>query len=580
MKPHYYFLSLLFLCLISCDKNSDVLYLDPFHPDQEQFRSSLFIEVVNSSGNPLANTQIRIGNYKRETDNKGFLYLKDVLVGASTYLIAEKDGYFHASRRFYPTGGSSQYIKLIMLSDSRDAFFSSGSGVALPVTGGITLHFPKNAYEFASGASYDGIVVVSAKVIAADDPNLSYKMPGDLTGIDVNGETGSLASMGMVAVELKSSEGSLLRLKAGTQVQMDMVIPTANVGKAPSIISMWYFDENEGIWKEEGSATLTGNVYTANVSHFSYWNYDAWFPAIKWGASFDFGNRGLASQLEVCITIISMNTTKCAYTNSEGMVCGLVAANELLLMEVKNECGDVIYSEEIGPFSDATKLGPITLSDLGMLLTIVLGQAVSCDGKPILNGAAIISVGDLTLYTPLDEASGTFNVSISTCEEDDISVLVVDGKNNTYSIQQNFQYAPVIDADTIPVCETNQELIDIEIVGFSKHYYFYFPSQGEDEHNFITATDNSQEGSHFVISFKGDKPGVYIDDIHSYGIKVELPGEGWFTSNEDIIITVDKFGDVGDYIYGTLSGTCHAGNPGSSGPQYPLLGTFAVLREE
>ena len=35
---------------------------------------------------------------------------------------------------------------------------------------------------------------------------------------------------------------------------------------------LWYFDEDAGLWKEEGSATLSGNVYTANVSHLSYWN--------------------------------------------------------------------------------------------------------------------------------------------------------------------------------------------------------------------------------------------------------------------------------------------------------------------
>ena len=108
MKPHYFFLSLVFLCLLSCDKDTDVLYLDPLHPDQELFRSSLFVEVVNSSGNPVANTVIRIGNYKRETDRRGFIYLKDVLVGSSTYLVAEKDGYFHASRRFYPTADKWQ----------------------------------------------------------------------------------------------------------------------------------------------------------------------------------------------------------------------------------------------------------------------------------------------------------------------------------------------------------------------------------------------------------------------------------------------------------------------------------------
>ena len=583
MKPNYYFLSLVFLCLLSCDKDTDVLYLDPLHPDQELFRSSLFVEVVNSSGNPVANTVIRIGNYKRETDIRGFIYLKDILVGASTYLIAEKDGYFHASRRFYPTAGSAQYIKLILLNNNQDAFFSAGDGAVLPINGGITLHFPGDAYENQNGESYDGIVKVSAKAIPADDPDLSYKMPGDLTGVNVNGEPGSLASMGMVAVELQSSQGDVLRLKGGAQVKMELTIPAANLDQAPSAIPMWYFDEDEGIWKEEGSATLSGNVYVANVSHFSYWNYDAWFPAIKWGAIFDFGNRGFASQLEVCITIISMNTTKCAYTNSDGMVCGLVAANELLFMEVKNQCGDVIYSEQIGPFSVATMLGPITVPEPGLFITTVSGHAVTCDGGPVTNGYVTIRIGGLTQRTVLDDTSGAFSVAINACEESDVKIEVVDIKNNLLSLPLTFAYAPVVDADTITVCETSDEFIDIEVVGFPDHYYFYFPEMNIDvEYTLISADNGFSQGSQINFAFKGQTTGM--KDVYWNTISLHSPGEGWFYVNDTLglgSLTITQYGEVGEYIKGTLSTTCfHDVSGPGGGQEYPLIGSFAVLREE
>jgi len=538
------------------------------------------VEVVNSSGNPVANTVIRIGNYKRETDIRGFIYLKDILVGASTYLIAEKDGYFHASRRFYPTAGSAQYIKLILLNNNQDAFFLAGDGAVLPINGGITLHFPGDAYENQNGESYDGIVKVSAKAIPADDPDLSYKMPGDLTGVNVNGEPGSLASMGMVAVELQSSQGDVLRLKGGAQVKMELTIPAANLDQAPSTIPMWYFDEDEGIWKEEGSATLS--VYVANVSHFSYWNYDAWFSAIKWGAIFDFGNRGFASQLEVCITIISMNTTKCAYTNSDGMVCGLVAANELLLMEVKNECGDIIYSEQIGPFSEATMLGPITLSDPGMLVTIVKGHAITCNGDPVTNGYASISLGGVEQYTVLDETSGAFTVVVNTCDEGEVIVGLVDVEHRAFSLPLSFLYAPVIDTDTIIVCETTDEFIDIEIVGIPEHYYILFPEVDiAEDSTFIFADDGFSQGSQIYFFFKGQTIG--IQEVYRYSLGVNVQGEGWFFINDTTILrlNITHYGEVGDYIKGTFNGTCskEVSGPGG-GQEYPLIGSFAVLREE
>ena len=575
MKSLYFILTLFALLMAGCDSDTEVLYPDPFYPDQEQFRSSLFVEVVNKSGQPVANTTIRIGNYKRKTDVRGFVYMKDVLVGSSTYLVAENSGYFHASRRFYPTSGSSQYIKIIMLPFSRDAIFSTNDETIVSLHGDVRLHFPKDAYEYLDGQPYEGKVVIAAEVIPADDPDLSFKMPGDLTGVNANGETGSLASMGMVAVEMQSSAGNRLKLKDGAHVQMVMTLPSSMQGFAPATIPMWYFNEDSGLWEEEGSATLSGGVYTANVSHFSYWNYDAWFPAIKWGATFDFGNRGFANQVEVCITIISMNTTKCSYTNEDGMVCGLVAANELLLMEVKNECGNVIYSEQIGPFSDSTMIGPITLSDPGIAFTTVSGFAIDCNGGPATNGYAQISIGPIHQNVSLDEITGMFNATLITCEESSVHINLVDLKNKKLSGPIIFTYAPVINADTITVCETIHELIDVEIVGFTDHYYFLFPRHGEDQYNLIFAADSSQQGSHCYLSFLGDNPGVYTS--HSNNIRVELPGKGWFYCDDEITITIAEFGAVGEYITGTFVGTCTHGEPVM---EFPMLGSFSVLREE
>ena len=580
MKPYYFVLSLLSIFVISCDRDTDVLYPDPIHPDQKLFRSSLFVEVVDASGSPVANTLIHIGNYKRKTDVRGFLYLQDVLVGATTYLTAEKDGYFHASRRFYPTSGSSLYIKIIMLSDTRDAFFSSDAGAVLPLGNDVTIRFPKDGYEYADGAPYDGTVVVSAEVISADDPQLSYKMPGDLTGIDANGQPGSLASLGMVAVEMKSSTGSLLKLKKEMNVQIEMKIAPSRLNLVPTTIPMWYFNEDEGIWKEEGAATLSGNLYVANVAHFSYWNYDASFPAIKWGASFDFGNRGLASQLEVCITIISLNTTKCAYTNSEGLVCGLVAANELLLMEVHNLCGEVIYSEEIGPFSDSTMLAPITLSDPGIVITNVSGHAITCDGGAVTDGYATINIGEFEQYAALDDMSGAFNVSLCTCGQGDVHIGVVDFEHNKLSYPLSFDYAPVIDADTIVVCEINQEFIDLEVLGLPDHFFYYFPDVNITEGTtIIYVPDSLGTNDYFNIGIDGQNTGVYTPFLVEARVTLSN-GDKLYLHGDSVAVTITQYGEVGDYIRGTLSGTWFPDVGSSGGTQYTLVGSFSVLREK
>ncbi|HSF88305.1 MAG TPA: hypothetical protein VLA46_02745 [Saprospiraceae bacterium] len=582
MKPIIPFL-LVVIFLGGCTHDDDLLSPDPLFPAQDIFKAPLFIEVFTAEGLRVSNAKVILGSKEGYTDANGFLYWPEATVSASAYLTVEKEGYFHASRRFYPSPGAAGYIRIILLSDSRIAFFNAADGAVLPIENKATIRFPQQGYVLENGEAYNGVVVVSAKVIAADDPDLSFKMPGDLVGINAEDSFGALGSMGMMAVEMKTPDGDKLEFAEGVEATLEMHIPPSMTDNAPSTIPLWYFDELDGVWREEGIATRSGDQYVGQVKHFSYWNYDAWFPAIKWGASFDFGsNRGAASQIEVCITIISMNTTKCALTNEEGIVCGLVAANELLLMEVKSECGELIYSEEIGPFSEATMLGPFSIYDPGVLVTKVIGQVVSCDGDPVRDGFAIISVGDYKQYTSLDQATGAFDVSITTCDEGNIAILAVDVRKNKLSIQKTFEYAPWIDADTITVCEDNKELIDIEIVGFPNHYYFFFPNHVEDGGNIIYSgfPDSSQQGQGIYIElhFKGDHSGVY--ESRSSRINVNLPGAGWFFTNGDMIITVTEFGKIGEYIKGTFTGTCLKEDPGSPGREYPLVGTFSVVREE
>jgi photosystem II stability/assembly factor-like uncharacterized protein len=52
-------------------------------------------------------------------------------------------------------------------------------------------------------------------------------------------------------------------------------VPSSILANAPATIPLWYFDEEQGTWIEEGSATLQNGSYVGNVGHFSSWNADA-----------------------------------------------------------------------------------------------------------------------------------------------------------------------------------------------------------------------------------------------------------------------------------------------------------------
>ena len=61
------------------------------------------------------------------------------------------------------------------------------------------------------------------------------------------------------------------------------------------------------------------------------------------------------------ITNLEDNTIGMGITDSEGQFGGFVPNDALLLLEIWDACDEVMYSTNIGPYSENTDLGTITL---------------------------------------------------------------------------------------------------------------------------------------------------------------------------------------------------------------------------
>lgn len=568
-------LMMMALALVRC-KDSET-----FKPEPEPvvFNASAFVEVKDVQGNAVEGVKITLGDVEAYTNADGVLYLKKVEMNPSTYLKADKAGYFHGSRRFYPSAGQTSVVRIVLMPQQLAGSIQADAGGTIQVADDVQLDFPAGAVVDQDGQVYHGTVSVYAQPISADDPDLSYKMPGDLIGVTEAGEQNAMASFGMVVTELRSSNGALLQVRSGSTVAMSIGLPSSLAATAPSTIPMWYFDEALGLWQEEGEATLTGNAYVAQVAHFSYWNCDANFELVKWGATFVYEDGSTASQVEVCLTILDLNTTRCAYTNEDGFICGMVAAGEAMLMEVKSPCGDVIYSLQIGPYSDTTMIGPINIPTTSVSFSAVSGLAVDCAGNPVTDGYARIKVGQQIYYAALDEVTGGYSISVMNCDQSDLDIKIVDEGAFKESLLFSFAYAPVIDAGTISVCETITEFVDLEVVGFPDHYVYLFPTLiAEAGNTVIYAQDSSSQFKYFYVNVPGQAAGTYTPN--GAEVAVELPnGDRAFAAASDLTVNITYYGPAGDYVIGTITGTWHTGPNGQGGLDYPLSGTFSVLRQ-
>ena len=96
-------------------------------------------------------------------------------------------------------------------------------------------------------------------------------------GADPNDGQVTLETFGMMEFDLVDQNGNqITKLAPAESAEVCMKAPTGLI--LGDTIPLWYYDEDTGLWKEEGQGTVAernGELQICGqVSHFSWWNYD------------------------------------------------------------------------------------------------------------------------------------------------------------------------------------------------------------------------------------------------------------------------------------------------------------------
>jgi uncharacterized protein (TIGR02145 family) len=344
-------------------------------------------QVFDENGTPLmgAIVQAGYGSQSVLTDERGFFRLLDIAGYENIALVkVSKAGFFDGSRSFVPTNGQNR-VRIALLPKNDAGSFNAASGGEVSLEG-VTIDFASGSIAL-DGASYNGNVNVAINSIDPSDTwNMSQQMPGSLVG--ANGQQFDvLQSLGMAGIELTDDSGQELELIAGSSASVRFEVPTSLLANAPSTIPLWHYNESQGYWVREGEATLNGNVYEGQVSHFSFWNCD--IPAEAHLVTLTLLNSsagGSANPIEGAHVVITSPVfgPRDGYADSNGIVSGLVPANEALEVSVYITCGNtevLIYTSNIGPLS-ANYSTTWSITDIPNF-ALVQGQLLSASGDPV-----------------------------------------------------------------------------------------------------------------------------------------------------------------------------------------------------
>ena len=245
---------------------------DDLLPDGED-RGLLLGVVYDTNGWPLADVTVRALDRSTVSNSDGYFSIADAPATDRVVVRFAKADYVPVSLVTQVRGDEASYVTAVLAPLGLETTISASSGGTVSA-GGASVTLPANSIVTEGGAAYTGTVQVA---LTPFDPTTAAGLaafPGDFEGVRLDGTTVPIESFGFVDVTLTDLSGAALQLGPGKTATLSITVPAALSSRAPATIPLWYFDPVEGRWLEEGSATLSGSIYTGTVSHFTVWNVD------------------------------------------------------------------------------------------------------------------------------------------------------------------------------------------------------------------------------------------------------------------------------------------------------------------
>lgn len=234
-------------------------------------------KIYDENGNVLNGATVLSGDNQATTDFSGQFNINvDTIIGNRYVLRIKKDGYFDRIYSKMVSDTMGYPIQLIKKEPSKFVTlkkFNANEGVIIEANG-ATVTIPESSLAKNDGSDYNGTVDISVVYLSpTESPAMEPLMPGaDLMAIANDGDTVPLISYGMVNVEMSDEDGNPLQLKDGCEAYLKYPAPKGFTSH--DTIPLWYFNEENGLWVEEGYTTRQGDEYVGSVRHFTWWNCD------------------------------------------------------------------------------------------------------------------------------------------------------------------------------------------------------------------------------------------------------------------------------------------------------------------
>jgi hypothetical protein len=446
---------------------------------------------------------------------------------------------------------------------------SSSSGGSAQLSNGSIVEIQPNSVVLQNGSPYNGTINMS--IVYMDPTTNSFAetvQGGDMAALRSDSSAATLYSYGILKVIMEGTGGEPLNLANGSNSTITTTIPPAMVSTAPSTIPLWFFDETNGLWREEGSAVKQGDKYVGTVNHFTDWNCD--HPGTTGsvtGIVRDCNGLPLAG-----ITIkVGQGTT---VTDAGGNYTRNVPAG--IVFDVSIEA-----SQNFGISAPPVTVGPISAGstftlppfNVGCYPTIT-GVFRDCNNNPVFG--MVSAKWDNQIHVSVPNTNTGFRMTVAPNKTAVIRFIASNGVVKDTTIQTP-PAATTLDLGNISLCgqgAQGENSFIINGAGFNNVYVnlnavtsigIYFTGDNETAVSAI-----NQSSDYLALFFPGNTTGAFTGQngtIQYQGVIL--------AASKTLNVTVTTYEGVGGIIKGTFEGTYES----PQGPAQVYDGKFFVIRQ-
>ena len=235
-------------------------------------QGSLVGRVVDISGNAIVNVLVQVNGVARRTNDTGNFIFNEVNASNRIIVNVSHSDYLNNSK-IVQVQKDLETTTTIVLAQENARRFSSTAETTVEGNGGGELILPADIYVDREGNSFSGEVKLSLNYYPISTPQGREMFPGNFDAINSSNERGTLRSYGFVTMSLEDSLGNELGINGSANITIPADL---SLGTPPATIPLWYYDEDRGIWVEDGVATYdeATQSYQGAITRIAVYNLD------------------------------------------------------------------------------------------------------------------------------------------------------------------------------------------------------------------------------------------------------------------------------------------------------------------